>query len=64
MNKITDVIKRTRIKLFELIEDLNAEQLNQIPDGFTNNIIWNVGHMISSQQGLCYLKAGLRPCVD
>lgn len=63
MTKLLDVIKKTRHSLLELINGLDAQQLNLIPDGFNNNIIWNLGHMVSSQQGLCYLKAGLEPVV-
>lgn len=61
MNKLLDVIKKTRYSLLEQINDLDEQQLNQIPDGFSNNITWNLGHMVSSQQGLCYLKGGLQP---
>ena len=28
-------------------------------EGFNNNIIWNLGHMIAAQQGICYKRAGL-----
>jgi hypothetical protein len=27
--------------------------------GFNNNIIWNLGHMIAAQQGICYKRSGL-----
>ncbi len=30
------------------------EQLNKIPHGFNNNLIWNIGHVIVAQQSLIY----------
>lgn len=51
----------TTLRQFTLstIEGLTEIQFNQIPVGFNNNIIWNVGHMIAAQQGVCYLRAGV-----
>ena len=43
----------------ELIEDYSLEQLNKIPQGFSNNLVWNLGHIIVSQQGLVYRLSGL-----
>ena len=34
------------------------EQLNTIPDGLRNNLIWNIAHIIVSQQRLAYLLSG------
>lgn len=33
---------------------LSTEQVNKIPEGFNNNIIWNCGHVIVVQQMLTY----------
>jgi hypothetical protein len=63
MKREIERLKKTRLYLLDLINDLNTEQLNEIPYGFNNNIIWNLGHLIVSQQGLCYLRAGLKPVV-
>jgi len=49
----------TRKNLIQNIENLTEEQLLFIPKGFNNNILWNFGHIIVSQQLLCYAKAGL-----
>ena len=43
----------------EFLEKYTLEQLNKIPDGFKNNLIWNVGHIITTQQGLIYRLSGL-----
>lgn len=43
---------------------MNVEALNHIPQGFNNNIIWNFGHIIVTQQILCYKLSGLDMHVD
>lgn len=42
-----------------LIENYSLEQLNKTPEGFSNNLAWNLGHIIVSQQGLVYRLSGL-----
>src|SRR3954469_18424275 len=64
MLKSIEFIKGPRTFILSLIENLNAEQLNYIPQGFNNNIIWNLAHLISGQQGICYTRAGLDITVD
>lgn len=51
-------LKKLRSAILKSVEQLNTEQLNRIPEGFNNNIIWNVAHLIASQQNLCYVKSG------
>lgn len=58
MNKKIDTIRKTRIKIIEGLKDLTSAQLNKIPQGFNNNIIWNLGHMIAAQEGILYLRGG------
>ncbi len=57
-------IKIVRTALLTLVEDLTAEQLNEIPEDFNNNIIWNLAHLTAAQQGICYKRAGLQPIVQ
>jgi hypothetical protein len=59
-----NTIKATRQHLLKLIDGLSTEQLNKVPAGFNNNIIWNVAHMISAQQGICYTRAGVPIITD
>lgn len=54
MDKIFEVIRASRKALLSLIEDLSTEQLNKIPEGFSNNLAWQIGHLVVSQQVLCY----------
>lgn len=57
-------IKNTRIFVLELVKDLSTEQLNKIPEGFNNNIIWNIAHLTAAQQNLCYVRSGLSVPVE
>jgi hypothetical protein len=64
MDNAIAIMRKTRTSLLALIKDLSLEQLNTIPKGFNNNIIWNVGHLVAAQQGVCYRRAGLPLQVD
>ncbi len=59
MNKLIDDIKQIRGVMLKSVSGLSPAQLNKIPEGFNNNIIWNLGHLVASQQGLCYFRSGL-----
>lgn len=64
MTQQIENIKRVRKFLLNLIADLSPEQLNKTPEGFSNNIIWNLAHLTATQQRICYLRAGLKPVVQ
>ena len=64
MEKSLNIIRGARSYIMNLIEEFSVEQLNEIPEGFHNNLLWNFGHIISVQQGLCYLSSGELPIVE
>lgn len=64
MIQTIDIIYKPRLHLFKLVEHLSIEQLNLVPPGFNNNIVWNLAHMVAAQQGVCYLRAGLPTVID
>ncbi|MFC0778309.1 DinB family protein [Flavobacterium sp. HJSW_4] len=64
MSSVFDVQKTIREILLKILDGHSLEQLNKIPDGFNNNIIWNIGHCISSQQVLVYKLSSLPTMVS
>jgi DinB superfamily len=52
-------IRKIRASLLGNLNELTTEQFNKIPDGFGNNIIWNLAHLVAAQQSICYKRAGL-----
>jgi hypothetical protein len=44
----------------KLLENYTLEQLNKIPDGWNNNLMWHIGHIMVSQQILVYSGSGLQ----
>ena len=59
--KITRVNRHLYNNFFE---KYTLEQLNKVPAGFNNNIIWNIGHIVVSQQMLVYLASGNQPMIS
>lgn len=58
--KTTFTIWETSRNLYlKYLDNYSLEQLNKIPDGFSNNLIWNIAHIIVSQQKLVYVLSGL-----
>lgn len=54
-----NIFQKSRELVFKRIENLTLEQLHTIPEGFNNNIIWNVAHLVVTQQLLHYKLSGL-----
>ena len=56
-----DILIGTRQRLANSLKDLPQEKWFEQPEGFTNNVAWNVGHLVLAQQGLCYQRCGVTP---
>ncbi len=54
-----DLMRQTRSNFLHIVRDLKLHQLNQVPDGFTNNLIWNFGHMVVTLPLLTYGLSGI-----
>ncbi|WP_160066709.1 DinB family protein [Sphingobacterium bovisgrunnientis] len=59
MKEIFKFIIDARKAFIKDIESLSLEELNEIPAGFNNNIIWNFGHIVVTTPVLCYVRTGI-----
>ena len=64
MKEQLEIIRKTRESFVLMCKNLSIELMNKIPEGYNNNLIWNFGHIIAVQQGLCYGLAGLPMNID
>jgi len=53
--KITRISREIYAKL---LDTYTLEQLNRIPEGWSNNLMWHIGHIMVSQQILVYKGSG------
>lgn len=59
MNTDFNILRKSRELVLKRIDGLSLAQLHKIPDGFKNNIAWNVAHLVVTQQLLHYKLSGL-----
>jgi hypothetical protein len=58
-------LNRTCRKLIApFLEEYTLDQLNTIPEGFSNNLFWNIAHVVVTQQLLIYKLSGLNMLVS
>jgi len=50
--------------LSNLLDELTLEQLNTIPKGYNNNILWNIAHVLVTEQMLTYGLCDLPIAMD
>lgn len=58
MNYHFSIHKQTRRNLLEILQETPHSDLLVIPDGFNNNIYWNIAHCVATQQLLHYYLSG------
>jgi hypothetical protein len=54
-----DVLRISRELILKELEGLTLDQIHETPEGFKNNIAWNVAHVVATQQVLHYKMSGL-----
>ena len=60
-----DILRKSRELVVKELEGLSMDQIHKIPEGFKNNIAWNVAHLVVTQQLLHYKLSGLNClCTD
>jgi len=64
MTNAFDTLLASRKLTLNFVKDFNPTQLNHIPQGFKNNLIWNMGHLAVTQQLLWYALSGKNMLID
>lgn len=64
MESSFDITRSSRENIALILGNHTEAQLNQIPSGFSNNLIWNIGHIVVVEQMLIYGLSGLPLGVD
>lgn len=59
MDYAFDITLKNRNILNSFLEKFPLEKLNKVPEGFSNNIFWNIAHVVVIQQLLVYNLSGL-----
>lgn len=58
MNKAIAPLYAIRNNISKVMAGLTDEQLNHVPTGFNNNLIWNAGHVVATMELLVYALSG------
>jgi len=53
-----------RTTILKILEKLTPEQLSYIPKGYKNHILWNIAHLLVTEQLLTYKLSGLEIKID
>jgi hypothetical protein len=64
MQEQFDIIELSQQNLIKTLDSLSLEQINKIPQGYNNNLVWHLAHVVASFQMLCYFRAGLKMPLD
>lgn len=59
MESTFNVLKTSRLLINRLLDRFSPEQLNKIPAGFNNNLVWHLGHIVVTHQSIIYKSANL-----
>jgi hypothetical protein len=60
MESTFKIWKTNRNQYLDYFDKYNLKQLNSTPAGFSNNLIWNIGHVLVVQQALIYKSSDLQ----
>lgn len=59
MSQLFTITETSRNLVSKILENHTLDQLNKIPEGFNNNMFWNIAHIVVTQQLLVYKLSGL-----
>ena len=61
---VFQTLGKSRKRLAQILSETSPKHLEQVPEGFNNNIWWNGVHILVVQQLLCYKLSGLPLHID
>ncbi len=64
MQHILEITRTNRRLMQKILDNHSLEQLNKVPEGFNNNLIWNIAHVVVTQQLLVYKLSGASMLID
>jgi formate dehydrogenase maturation protein FdhE len=59
MQRTFEITRTSRKIVSQFLDSYPLEQLNKIPEDFKNNLMWNIAHIVVTQQLLVYKFSGL-----
>ena len=59
MENLFTIVRQNRKVLHRYLKNTPREELFKIPNGFNNNIWWNIAHVVVTEQKLVYGLSGL-----
>ncbi|WP_350286523.1 DinB family protein [uncultured Croceitalea sp.] len=59
MNQLFTITTQNHKILYRYLTTVSLEKLTKTPEGFNNNIWWNIAHVVVTQQLLVYGRSGL-----
>ena len=64
LKRALEITKVSRKAFRNILDNYTLKQLNKVPEGFSNNLFWNIAHIVVTQQLLCYRLSGLDTLVS
>lgn len=65
MTTTVQFITIARQQMVNILDGLTIEQINKTPQGFNNNLIWNLAHVVATFQNYTYRRSsGLDIAID
>lgn len=61
MQSVFERMRVVRTKIAAQLAGLSTEQLNRIPAGLNNNLVWQLGHLVVSTELLSYVRSQAVP---
>ena len=62
--ELIEALRQTRHNILKTVETYSIDEMNVVPEGFNNSLLWNLGHVWVTQKMLHYGLSGLSLNID